>query len=306
MQFTFVTSLIVISSLSFGLASAEPIVVDWSDVGKTTDIIGPTGARLYKPTLYEVKWDQQDVSKSPFGEDEGMVHGLKVFRAKGAVVEPPVIFSAKRGEVGYRDKSLVSDSVQQTRFWGQENGNLDISLMELDGLSRDDIHVGKQLNVSWSRELFVMGDAKDNERQEDATESQMATQVVKMTDFSKNVLVRGILGQPLGKVCRIKGKWDVTELDGPFHVSEVNGKVVMNVSWSYYGIHECDLVNDTVRQSVRGTDIHRGETWVLEGIEVGSFKGACNGYPNRGGQMRGGPPGMYTIFKWWKREKIKE
>ena len=285
---------------------AEPITVEWSEIGKSVAIVGVTEVRVFEPTLYEVEWDKADVSHTDYHSDKREVYGVRVLRAGETPLIPPVSLSSKKYDVVYPGADFIDFTGVRARLWGQENGSVDVPSDVFKSLRPDDLRLGAQLSVSLASRLYIIDSADENESQQDARPSPVASKVFQWSDIGKSCLIKGQLGYPLGRVCRVKGSWDPMDNFGPFQVSEVDGRAVSDVKWGYYGVNDCKLENSHIHLWGHKDEPNHGETWILEGYEYGVFYGDCELYPDRGGMTLGPGKGFHTGFKWWKREVVEQ
>ncbi len=293
---------ILIAFLAFAMSGhvhADHVTVCWTEIGKTADIIGYTGERLFNPSIYKVEWSQPP--REPVDAQASVE--LRVIGIGDRNMPLPVSFSSNKGQLEFLSRESVKNVKSMSRFWAHEAGGLDIPVDFFLAKDRKDFQVGTQIELSWTKRLFLQCDAVDSESVVKPLVTPNASQMFQTEGFSTKVKVTGQLGLPLGQVCRITGQWDAgRKREGLFfHVYEVNAQKVEGTAWQDFEVREVDLLNMTVEEKGARKDMYSGKKWLLEGCEVGAFSGQPIGYPMLNDTQVTRRPGFYTGFVWWSR-----
>ena len=287
-----------------GTVNADHVIVSWTEIGKSADIIGYTGERLFNPSIYRVEWSQPP--RDPVVARTSIE--LSVIGIGDKNVLPPVSFSSNKGQLVFLNREYVKNAKSTSRVWAHEAGGLDIPVDFFLAKDGKDFQVGTQIELSWTKRLFLQSDADDSESVVKSLVIPNASPMFHAEGFSSKAKVTGQLGLPLGQVCRITGQWDAgRKREGLFfHVHEVNAQKVEGASWQDFEIREVDQLNMTLEEKGGRKDSYSGKKWLLEGCEVGAFSGQPIGYPRLNDTQVTRRPGFYTGFVWWSRAEIAQ
>lgn len=136
-----------------------------------------------------------------------------------------------------------------------------------------------------------------------AGDQKREPKMVQYSDIPERVQIIGKLGQPLGQLVTIRGRWTAPFPSKPaspvFMVNEVNGRFLNPPT-------EFKNVEPVLGKDAEFTKKTVGEEWELRGVETGGFEGFSDEVWEELGQqtMQRPPRGFLTRFCYVKAKRL--